>query len=309
MRKTSDKKKNTPSSMVRSVFCVAGEMISGKGEDSYLYAVNGESALIAAFDGCGGIGSKRYLHYSEKTGAYIASRAVCGGVKNWFDNEPHNDNALPGYIQRALKVCEYYADAESGLRGSLRKSFPTTAAMIRVDNGSATCFWAGDSRCYLLDAGGLHQLSNDDIDGEDAFSNISGDGVLTNVICSSVPYDIHAKHIPLQTPCVLLTASDGCFGYLNTPMDFEYLLTSTLMMSNSISEWEYNLDKRIKEFTGDDYTMCVAVYGYEDFQHLRNSYAARASYVYTQYINSAADDESKWNAYKDGYSIYLESNN
>lgn len=302
-----NKKNSSSSNMVRSVFSVAGEMISGKGEDSYLYSVNGDSALIAAFDGCGGIGSRRYLNYSEKTGAYISSRAVCGGVKAWFDNEPYNDEALYEYIKRALNVCDAYADPESGLRGSLKKSFPTTAAVIRVDNGSATCFWAGDSRCYLLDADGLHQLSDDDIDGEDAFSNISGDGVLTNVICSSLPFVIHNKQIPLQRPCVLVTASDGCFGYLNTPMDFEYLIISTLVMSNSIDEWQSNLDKRIREYTGDDYTMCIAVYGYEDFCQLRNEYTARASRVYTQYIASETENDEKWNMYKDGYSMYLEN--
>ena len=36
----------------------------------------------------------------------------------------------------------------------------------------------------MLNEKGLHQLSRDDVEGEDAFSNLSDDGVLKNVITS-----------------------------------------------------------------------------------------------------------------------------
>ena len=66
--------------------------------------------------------------------------------------------------------------------GSLGKAFPTTASVITgKTNGNkvdVTCYWAGDSRCYMLDANGLHQLTADDLDGQDAMSNLSNDGVM-----------------------------------------------------------------------------------------------------------------------------------
>ncbi len=41
--------------------------------------------LVGVFDGCGGIGSRRYEILNSKTGAYIASRIVGECVAEWFE--------------------------------------------------------------------------------------------------------------------------------------------------------------------------------------------------------------------------------
>ncbi len=290
-----------------AIFSVNGEMVANNGEDSFYYGVDQTRAIVAAFDGCGGIGSRRYANFSGKTGAYVASRAVCGGVKNWF--EAKSQDTIKSYMERALKVCSKHADKEGRLMGSLGKSFPTTAAIIEsegnADKVTCKCYWAGDSRCYMLDEMGLHQLSLDDIDGEDAFSNISGDGVLTNVINASTGFEIHEKRLVFKKPCILIAASDGCFGYLNSPMEFEYMLLDTLMRSASPGVWKQTLDSEIRSYTGDDYTLCVSVYAQDNFQKLKKSLEKRHGAVYREYIAAEGNSEDKWNKYKDAYSMYL----
>ena len=63
-------------SEISTYFSISGEMIPQNGEDSYLYSFNENKGLVGVFDGCGGIGSRRYEILNGKTGAYIASRIV-----------------------------------------------------------------------------------------------------------------------------------------------------------------------------------------------------------------------------------------
>jgi len=293
---------------INSIFSVAEEMVKDNGEDCYYYDMNDNSFIIASLDGCGGSGSKKYENYSGKTGAYIASRAVCGGIKAWFC-ESNKDSELPKYIHSALSVCKQYADKAGRIMGSLGKAFPTTAAVITGKMSSnkveATCYWAGDSRCYMLDSDGLHQLTADDLDGQDAMSNLINDGVMTNVINASTSFEIHNKKLSFKSPCILLTATDGCFGYLNSPMEFEHLLTNSLIGAKSIQEWKIALNEQMHAVTGDDYTLCVAICGFNDFEEIQKTFVKRNVFVTDKYINNTSDVNAMWEIYKKDYSIYL----
>ena len=286
------------------IFYVAGEMKESNGEDCYFCGYSENDSVVAVFDGCGGIGSRRYANFSGKTGAYIASRAVSGVVSHWFENDK-DDETLSNYVKQALDVCNKYADKSGRMMGSLGKSFPTTAALIHVQGNEVCCHWAGDSRCYILDDEGLHQLSLDDIDGEDAFSNITSDGVLTNVICGSSSFVLHKRKLPLNMPCIFITATDGCFGYLPSPFDFEYLITNSLSEASSIEEWKDSLDKTIRGFTGDDYTMCISAYGFSGFDDIKKFFAARNKELKNKFIDSKDDNAAKWEIYKGEYLKYL----
>lgn len=56
-------------SEISTYFSISGEMIPQNCEDSYLYSFNENKGLVGVFDGCGGIGSRRYEILNGKTGA------------------------------------------------------------------------------------------------------------------------------------------------------------------------------------------------------------------------------------------------
>lgn len=293
---------------LNSIFSVAKEMVKDNGEDCFYHDVIDNTFIIAAFDGCGGSGSKKYENYSRKTGAYVASHAVCGGVKDWFC-ESNEGSEIARYVEKSLDVCKKYADRAGRILGSLGKAFPTTAAIItgqiNKDKTDITCYWAGDSRCYMVDFNGLHQLTKDDLDGEDAMSNLSNDGVMTNVINASTSYEIHSKNITIDHPCILLSATDGCFGYVKSPMEFEHILIHSLVRSRNIQEWKLFLNEEMGAISGDDYTLCVAICGFKDFEDIRSNFFERNKYVSSVYMNPQGNLQDLWNHYKNEYSIYL----
>ena len=121
-------------------FVVAGEMIPDNGEDSYAYAVNETMGTIGIFDGCGGIGSRKYEEYNRKSGAYIASHTVAKVYLDWFNKyslqhsgiKPEDVQSVCSDIKTAF--CEALMSleesaAKSSVKGSLTKSFPTTASI------------------------------------------------------------------------------------------------------------------------------------------------------------------------------------
>ena len=290
------------------LFVVAEEMVSDHGEDSYYYEATENRFIAAAFDGCGGSGSRKYDNFSKKTGAYLASRAISGGIKSWFDSGKKEDE-MQRYVQSSLDALQTYADVSGRVMGSLGKAFPTTAAIvsgaITKKSTEITCSWAGDSRCYLLNANGLHQLTKDDLDDEDAMSNLYNDGIMTNVINASTPFTLHQSRFRLNEPGILIAATDGCFGYLKSPMEFEYLLVDTLVRATGPMGWKQALNDRIHAVTGDDYTLSVAGLGYASFVEMQRSLLARHRVLEEQYIKSEQDPHLLWQHYKQEYSLYM----
>lgn len=297
--------------------CFCAEMIEHNGEDSFFTGFSDKYSIISVFDGCGGLGAKTYSNYKNKSGAYIASRAVSGATDSWFDNLTANSlNAADykSYIDRALAEAGKYSGKNSTvIRGSMQKAFPSTVATAVsycIDKKPyVSYFWSGDSRGYILDDGGLHQITDDDIDGEDAMSNLQNDGVLTNVVSLDGNYAINQKTIEAAAPSVVICSTDGCFGYLSTPMEFEYLILDTLLKSNSANEWETNLIKEIGKFASDDYTLVLQPMQYGSFLKLKQSFLKRYEYLKKRYIKnlkSASYDDrlSLWKSYKEDYYKY-----
>lgn len=294
------------------LFCVAREAAPGRGEDSWCYSCRGGETLIGVFDGSGGIGAQQYPGYGGHTGAYVASRAVSGAVQAWFESGKTEPVEKP--VEMALDICKRYANLPQGnagvkIKGSLRKSFPTTMAALTIfadsDRVHARCFWAGDSRCYLCDGDGLHQLSVDDVGSTDAMENLSDDGALKNVVNASVPYSIHTCSFIAAKPCFFVAATDGCFGYLRSPMHFEYLLIDTLCASDSIEAWKTAMDRRLYECAGDDYSLCVAGYGYPSFKAMKKAFASRREQVRRRYIECDGEPQVLWLSYKEKYESFM----
>lgn len=295
------------------------EKIPNNGEDSYLYMFSPINGIVGVFDGCGGSGAKKYEKYQGKTGAYMASRVVSGATRDWFidfarGNVAKDPSSLKERIKQYLSLCREIGGGSTSFKGSMSKDFPTTAAIIMIgfDNQSiqATCLWAGDSRCYLLDDAGLKQLTEDDLGGLDAMENLTADGVLTNVISSSKDFELHCKIITITKPALLFSATDGCFGYFSTPMEFENLLLSTLCASENVDEWEHDISNILEEVAGDDYSLSGVALGYGSFSNLKKSFVKRYSDLRANYIDgleekSIEDKKVLWHSYKPIYTKYL----
>lgn len=308
-------------SSVDAILSVCQAKIPGNGEDSYIFSVNECGGLIGVFDGCGGSGAKNYPKLRGKTGAYLASRAVAGAFDSWFDSCCREggfdfDTAgkkLIAEIKRSLSVCADAGREEKSLqlKGTMSREFPTTAATLlfqELKRGEAAvnCIWAGDSRCYLLDGDGLAQLTIDDLDGFDAMENLTADGVLTNVICNSGSFKLHRTSFSVREPCVLFVATDGCFGYMSTPMEFEFALFDALFRSSGVHEWENNLSDLFGKYAGDDYTLVALLIGFGSFENLKKTLLPRANIVYEKYISrltkaSREDVQKLWEHYRGSY--------
>lgn len=294
---------------------VYSEKIPGRGEDAYSCSINDKSSYVGVFDGVGGSGAKKYACLYNHTGAYIASRQVALSVKNWFEhtvtdncNLPNNDLVscfseesactLKRKIKDSLSIlnAKLSSSQQLKLKSSFSKEFPTTMSSIVVvpeyrqnpegESGfdyNVSCYWAGDSRSYYLDQNGLHQITNDDTDVEDALDNIYADGLMNNVIYHvgdnsrnrNQDFVINYKRLVLNGKFITFATTDGCFGYISSPMEFEYYLLECLMNSDSVQQFNNNLHSLFKKYAEDDFSFAGLIYGYESFEDVKEYFKER----------------------------------
>ena len=289
------------------------------GEDSYVCAQREGSALVGVFDGCGGLGARTYPDMGKHTGAYLSARAASGAVWDWYQALEQSALADPdrltetlrARLDTALGVIGSRGSSPQRVRGSMVRDFPTTAAAAlahREPEGVAVdLFWAGDSRVYLLDAAGLHQLTQDDVDGEDALSNLTHDAAMTNVISSDGQYALHHRRMTLSIPCAVFAATDGVFGYIRTPMEFEWLLLRVLREAETPKQFTSRLEQLLDALAGDDFTLAWMSFGFGDFSALRETLTPRIPMLERDYIrplHAARTDALQaelWERYRSDY--------
>ena len=302
------------------LFSFCREKQPGEGEDSIAYALNECRAMLAVFDGCGGSGAGRYPGLKGKTGAYLAARAACAAWMDWFETlgpagEPDQE-LLRQRLMDYLRRCEENGGEDSGskLLGTMSRRLPTTAAVALCSPGRSgidvTLQWAGDSRIYLLDGEGLAQLTEDDLGGLDAMQNLSADAPLTNAISLSRDFSIHSARLTMGRPGLLFAATDGCYGYFSTPMEFEHLLLSTLQSAPNIRAWEQSLADAIGKAAGDDSSISGAAFSFGSFDNVKRQLARRCDVVYRTYIYglescSREEKQQLWEHYKPHYERLL----
>lgn len=301
---------------------ISEEALQGCGEDSWCYSFTDSAGMIAVLDGCGGSGAKKHAFYSGHSEAFMASRMGAGALYNAFqdcaEDPALNAGAIlsrfESYCRSSFSAYKPPVDPNSRLRSSMITTLPTTlaAALLQPQKGGValTAAWAGDSRVYLLAQTGLHQLSVDDSDDADPFET---DGTMTNSLNADRKPEIRVNRRGFRLPALVLTATDGCFAYFKSPMEFEGVLLSTLAAASSAAAWERLLRERIGELAGDDYTLVLCSLGFGDFQSLQQALAPRTRLLRERWLAAIEalpeEDEGQrrllWNDYRNEYCKYI----
>lgn len=280
-------------------YCFCSDKIPGKGEDSVLMNIKPDrgSGICGVFDGCGGSGSRTYAEYGGHTGAYISSRVISGALDEWYEkwsaesSEAIESDDIKAVIDEKLTRFRSLSISETKLRG-LAREFPSTAAMfifrysLQDNRIHADILWAGDSRVYILDAAGLHQITGDDVRSGDPMTNLRSGSVMSNVISASGKYELHRERLRLNGQLIIFAATDGCFEYVPSPMHFEHLLLSTLEQSESLEAWEENLKQQLGSRTGDDMSMSGIMVNFNTFREVRSNYHDRLKDLNDRYIRN-----------------------
>jgi serine/threonine protein phosphatase PrpC len=320
--------------------------VPDQGEDSDPILRDGpDLALVAVFDGMGGAGGTVYeTPQGRRTGAYLASRIARDVVErrmldllepDWNLNGKAAAEDLRSSVRAALqeRLAELNAP-RSGLRSRLLRALPTTmavAALQRTQPGGTTwachLLWAGDSRAYAFEPSGARQLTTDDLrDPGDAMANLRRDSVVSNAMSADTDFHVNYRKVELQAPFMVACATDGCFGYVPSPMHFEHLVLNSMQGARNASAWSTSLQAEIAGVTGDDAAMALIGVG-GDFKELQALYASRVAKLSEQFIApldqlsqavAAAERELEtlrrrqrdrtaevWDQYRPGYELYL----
>jgi serine/threonine protein phosphatase PrpC len=316
--------------------------IPDHGEDSDPILRDGpDLGLVGVFDGMGGAGGTVYeTPDGRRTGAYLASRIARDVVErrmldllepDWRLNGEAAARDLQRAVQQALQQRLHELNAApSGLRSRLIRALPTTMALValqRTQPGgpiwTGHVFWAGDSRAYIFDAEGACQLTTDDLrDPGDALVNLRRDSVVSNAMSADTEFHVNYRRVELRAPFLAVCATDGCFGYLRTPMHFEHLVLGGLPEARNTAGWSSALQAEIAAVTGDDAAMSMLGVG-ADFNEFQKLFAPRVAELASEFIepldevNDAvtraereldalrsrllSDMTDKWNRYKSAY--------
>jgi serine/threonine protein phosphatase PrpC len=275
--------------------------IPDHGEDSDPILRDGpDLGLLAVFDGMGGAGGTVYeTPDGPRSGAYLASRIARDVVEqrmldllvpDWNLKGEAAAEDLRRSVQQALqeRLSELKAP-KSGLRSRLLRALPTTMVVLALQRSSGgstwLChvFWAGDSRGYVFAPDGARQLTVDDLrDPSDAMTNLRRDSVVSNAMSADTEFHVNYRRVELEAPFLLVSATDGCFGYVPSPMHFELLVLGHLVRARSVDGWSSAIQADIAAVTGDDAAMSVMAVG-ADFAELRTLYADRVRELEKQY--------------------------
>jgi serine/threonine protein phosphatase PrpC len=267
------------------------ERIPGRGEDAEPFVAHHQESgqgLLAVFDGSGGSGAASVWQSPDgtsHTGAWVGSRAARMATDCWFHavatgGEQDGPGSLREYLRYFLSKAP---QRPSKIGGTMRRQLPTTLAAIhyRQTNADSGWFylrpmWAGDSRAYVLVPGrGLQVLTRDHTAESDALELLRTDPPMTNTVCADREFEIDSAEWQNHGQFLLVVATDGFFGYVNTPSEFEYVLLNTLDQARGEREWADLLRREVQKYTADDASLAVVALGFADFADVRGSFRAR----------------------------------
>ena len=269
---------------------VCHKPLGDKGEDAYAFNFERKDLhAFGVFDGCGGSGAWKYPEFHNATGAFVAAHSIAKAFLEWtaslsakdgVDSERLADQFHDLSLETLIQLKQ--SCAPMGVSGSLVKSFPCTASTAIVtqsSNGLLHLFVlnVGDSRVYVLTPDdGLIQLTKDDSRGNpDPLDNLRENAPLSDLLNADKPFRVKERQVTIPAPCAVMCATDGIFGFVRSPMDFEYLLLDSINKANTIAEFERLFRSAVLKLTGDDSTCIVAFYGFGSYQTIKMSFVNR----------------------------------
>jgi hypothetical protein len=170
-------------------------------------------------------------------------------------------------------------------------------------------------------------LSTDDLrDPGDAFDNLRRDSVVANAMSADTSFTVNYRLIHVDAPFVVIAATDGCFGFVPSPMHFEHLVLAALRDAEDVEGWSNAIQERVSAITGDDAAMATFGVG-ADFDAFKELFAARTAELEQSYVHPLDDLDARtraaeqaladlrderdarrrelWSAYRPGYEHHL----
>ena len=277
------------------------ERVPGSGEDAEPFVSHhweSQHGLLAVFDGSGGAGAAPVWQTQDgtsRTGAWVGARVARLATDCWFRGVSAGGEATgPEKLHQYLR---YFLDKapqrRSKIGGTMRRHLPTTLAAVhyRLTDDPHTAelqpLWAGDSRAYVLrPEAGLQVLTRDHTQQSDCLELLRTDPPMTNLVCADRDFQIDSQRLRYTLPCVLVAATDGFFGYVHTPADFEHVLLHTLQDAHNEAEWADLIRRKVQSYTADDASLAVLALGYHTFADLRDQFAPRLHEVVDRYVRT-----------------------
>jgi type VI secretion system ImpM family protein len=164
-----------------------------RNEDSFAYRE--DLGVFVVADGLGGHQAGEIA--SRMVTSVVDQLADAGGLQQRIDRFVH---AL-GVVNGCLQVL---AERQPGVELAA-----STVAALLLENVTAACIWAGDSRVYRLRDGELRRLSRDHSEAEDGAAD---NHVVTRAVGAPDPLEVDVEHTDARAGDRYLLCSDGLYG-------------------------------------------------------------------------------------------------
>ena len=294
-------------------------------------------AIAGVFDGMGGAGASTSAGSENTfTEAYRASRiarrtfllqclpSLVDAFRFGRAESFRTVDVVEALTKELQSRASTMAPASSRIRGTLTKSFPTTLACaeVRITTRQSTslvdvrAIWAGDSRVWVLTPdSGLQQLSRDDVSINDPLEQLRQDPPMNNVVSASVAFTLREHTTTLTGPCLVICATDGVCGYVNSPGEVELLMLRALSKSISGREpFERMLFNEFGSVAKDDASAVLVAVGFRNEDDLNARFSERLQRLEERYsvLDRAMSAEERsavidavWNAEAHLYSARM----
>lgn len=232
----------------------------------------------------------------EHTHAYYAANIVSRTVsefltdtwEGWFEGSEELVQRLKRRITEGLSsfaerngICP-----DPRFRGSVFRTLPTTLAtfVYRSDGNvmDVVCIRAGDSRCYCLDADGLHLLSADEVPGADEMDP-HGDA-MHDAVSLSGDFKLDCRMFRLKVPCFVFAATDGVFSYFDSPMHFEVALVPS---SPECADYVSHLGRTVSDRHFDDCSLAGVMEGFSSVADFTSTLSRRRAELHSGLVSGA----------------------